>query len=69
VRFQNGQASTIPAGVRQRNARTGRRFAFWPSVCAKHHPDGRIVGPASAVKRICTGPINAFLTLTAVTKW
>ena len=54
-----------------------RRFAFWPSVCGKHHlwPPDRMMhadGAGMAARPVERNPpksINAFLTLTAVTKW
>src|SRR6202048_4579039 len=35
--FSGRTLFTIPLRCHQRNARAGRPFAFWPSVCGKHH--------------------------------
>ena len=44
-------------------------FAFWPSVCGKHHLRRIRQSAVAGRPRSVNNPINAFLTLTAVTKW
>ena len=64
--------------------KAGRRFAFWPSVCRTHHLPGQPFaasqfeperlgkdcarrGASPALRS--SQSVNAFLTLTDVTKW
>ena len=37
VRFKNESNALFLQGPQQRNATASRRFAFWPSVCVRHH--------------------------------
>jgi hypothetical protein len=57
---------TIPLRYHRRNARSGRRVTFWLGVCRKHHWGRSPVTIPEAGNS--NSPINAFLTLTAVTK-
>ncbi len=82
--YQNNFRLLFLYDVAKRNAPAGLRIAFWPSVCGKHHCAGVRLKAGNDLRKNCaaggTEPryraspeilatVNAFLTLTDVTKW
>ncbi len=68
--FETRTAFTIPLPDAVRAiAAAALRFAFWPSVCGGASPAAPAVKIRAKVAGPSLIPINAFLTLTAVTKW